>query len=195
MSQASSKEQIIAIAQELLARDGLEQVSFDAIARMWGRSKQAVLYWYPTKQALLAALFLPALTAEAEAVERALLSEFSESEAIAAFVKAMCAFHLSDLPRFRMMYLAPQLTKTETADLGTDLLESVHLTTARTYAALAMRLDGEPEVARQRAVAIHASVLGLLLMHGLAEHLRDPLKYGVETLADALITSLTPKVP
>lgn len=191
MSQASSKEQIIAIAQELLARDGLEQVSFDAIARRWGRSKQAVLYWYPTKQALLGALFLPALTAEAEAVEVALRTASRESEAIAAFVKAMCAFHSRDLPRFRMMYLAPQLTRTETATVGTELLEKVHLTTARTYAALAARLEGEPEVARQRAVAIHASVLGLLLMHGLADHLRDPLKYGPETLADALITSLT----
>ena len=192
MAETNSKDQIIAIALNIVSQDGLEQVSFDAIARKWGRSKQAVLYWFPTKQALLAALFLPALAAEAEAVESALQDGCNETEAIADFVNAIIKFHVSDLPRFRMMYLAPQLTKTESAPAEAGLLEDIHRTTGRTYTALASRLAGSPEIARQRAVAIHAAVLGLLMMHGLADHLRDPLKHGTETLAEALITSLTP---
>ena len=192
MARQDTRDKIIAIAQDLLADQGLEHVSFDAIAQRLGRSKQAVLYWFPSKPDLLAALFLPALTAEAHAVESALAPVSGQTDSIAAFVQALVAFHTGNLSRFRMMYLAPQLTKGSiAAPSGMTMLEQVHAITDRTYAALASRLDDDPVLARQRAVAIHAAVLGLCTMMGLASQLNDPLKHGEDRLVNALIASLT----
>ena len=191
MLQENTKDQILKIARDLLASDGLTAVSFDAIARRLGRTKQAVLYWYPTKHDLLAAMFLPSLEAEAETAMQSVCSTSEANEAIAAFVRAVAEFHFNDLDRFRMMYLLPQTIKPSTSDPhSVELLAKVHPVTDKMYGALADKLDGMPDTARQEAFAIHSAVLGMVLMFGLADSLRDPLKHSKAQMVDALITSL-----
>jgi len=70
MPQRNTGDSILKIAREIMASEGLAAVSFDAIARRLGRSKQAVLYWYPTKHDLLTALFLPWLRASTICITR-----------------------------------------------------------------------------------------------------------------------------
>ena len=189
MSDTNTPDRILSIARDLLAAEGLSGLSFDAIARKLGRTKQAVLYWYPSKRGLLAAMYLPALQAEADAVASALAGQTGRDPAIAAFVRAVAAFHLSDLDRFRLMYLVPQTTRGKAADWGDGgLVDQVHPVTDALYGALADRLGAG---GRAEAVAIHSAVLGLVLMHGLAASVQDPLKHPPDVLIDALIASLT----
>ncbi len=84
--------------------------------------------------------------------------------AIEAFVCAVSAFHLSALDRFRLMYLVPQTLRTPSDPADRAVLPQIHAATNELYAALADRLPG-PEP-RQRAVAIHAAALGLVMMVG-----------------------------
>lgn len=192
MARSGTGAQILDIARDLLAEGGLGALSFDTIADRLGRSKQAVLYWYPTKPDLLAALFLPWLEEEAALAEAALRDATDAAGAIAAFVRAVAAFHLSELPRFRAMYLLPQTLTRGAADLRErEVLEQVHAVTDRLYAALAAHLGPDPVAARRQAVAVHAAVLGLALISGLAEGLNDPLKHGQADLVEALIDRLT----
>lgn len=192
MSAGNTKGQILTIAREILASDGLAALSFDAIARRLGRTKQTVLYWYPTKQALLAALFVPWLEAEADIAAQAVSSAPSRDEAIGAFVRALADYHLGDLDRFRLMYLLPQTIPQGAAQISSgDLLEKVHPVTDRMYGALAGKLGAEPVTARREAVAIHAALLGLVLMLGLSDRINDPLKHATSDLVDALIARLT----
>ncbi|WP_417666786.1 TetR/AcrR family transcriptional regulator [Roseibium sp.] len=191
-----TSQQILSIARAILAADGLGAVSFDAIARRLGRSKQAVLYWYPTKRDLLAAMFLPWLEAEARTAEEAVANVVAKPEAIAAFVRAIARFHLDDLDRFRMMYLAPQTTGMRSTGRGASVTgEEVYQVTGRLYGALARQLCGNDhsngDAARKQAVAIHSAVLGLVLMFALSDALRDPLKHDAADLVEALIDSLT----
>lgn len=196
MTRSGTGDQILEIARDLLAGGGLGAVSFDAIAAQLGRSKQAVLYWYPTKPDLLAALFLPWLEEEATRAEDALKAAGDTTTAIARFVRAIAAFHLSDLPRFRAMYLLPQtLSRSAEDPRNKEVLKKVHTITDRLYGALAAHLGPDPVAARQEAFAVHSAVLGLVLMTGLAEGVRDPLKHGNDDLVDALIARLTPKDP
>ncbi len=194
MYQASTKDQILRIAREILASEGLAAVSFDAIARRLDRTKQAVLYWYPTKHDLLAAMFLPWLEAEADTAIAAVTGVGTREKAISAFVTALAEFHFGNLDRFRMMYLLPQTIKS-----GADgpqrgaLLEQIHPVTDRMYAALAKGLESDLATARQEAFAIHAAVLGLALMLGLANSINDPLKHGKSELIEALISTLQAK--
>ena len=185
MSAGNTKGQILTIAREILATDGLAALSFDAIARRLGRTKQTVLYWYPTKQMLLAALFVPWLEAEADIAAQAVSSADR-------FVRALADFHLGDLDRFRLMYLLPQTIPQGAAQIPPgDLLEKVHPVTDRMYGALAGKLGAEPVAARREAVALHAALLGLVLMLGLSERINDPLKHSASDLVDALIARVT----
>lgn len=182
---------ILAIAEELLAAGGPSAVSFDAIAARLGRSKQAVLYWFPTKRDLLAAMFVPWLEAEVEVAEAALADVVGRDAAITAFVHSVARFHLEDLNRFRMMYLAPQITGVRAVGRGDrGAIERVHPITDRLYTALAAKLDGTPPERRRAATAIHAAVLGLILMIALSNAVHDPLKHGSNALVEALVASL-----
>lgn len=192
MQDENTKVKILSAAREILAKDGLDAVSFGAVARRIGHSKQAVLYWYPNKHALLNAMFLPWLSAEADAAETAVSEATNNDDAIATFVRAVAVFHLKDLNRFRMMYLLPQTIGGKSKS-GPKVVpgDSVHQITNRLYSALANRLSGEAGAARKKAVAIHSAVLGLVLLFGLAEAVEDPLKHTETDLIDALIGSLT----
>ena len=182
---ADTRDRILEIARALVREGGPQALSFDAIAERLGKSKQAVLYWLPNKGALLSALYLPWLAAESEAAEAALAGVEGEAEAVAAFVRAVAAFHLADLERFRLTYLAPQLASLR-VEAGT--LGEINATTGRLYAALAARLEGED--ARTRALAVHSAVIGLVTMVTLADALGDPLKAGTEALVEALVATL-----
>lgn len=190
MAGAKTGDMILQIARTLMADGGLGAVSFDSIAARLGRSKQAVLYWYPTKADLLAALFLPWLEEEAALAENAVRNAPDPAEAIARFVRALSAFHLSDLTRFRAMYVLPQTLTRGAGDM--QLLDRVHGITDRLYAALAVHLGSDPAAAHQQAFAVHSAVLGLALMAGLAEGLDDPLKHGQEAMVEALVARLIP---
>jgi AcrR family transcriptional regulator len=192
MTRPRTGDQILEIARDLLAEGGLGAVSFDAIAARLGRSKQAVLYWYPTKPDLLAALFLPWLEEEAALAETALRDATDATDAITRFVRAVAGFHLSDLTRFRAMYLLPQtLTRGKEETRDRAVLDKVHAITDRLYTALAAHLGPDATTARQQAFAVHSAVLGLALMSGLAEGLDDPLKHRQNVLVDALVARLT----
>lgn len=179
---------ILDIARDLLGEAGPSALSFDAIAARLGKSKQAVLYWYPTKQALLAALFLPALRAEADAVCRAL--DHPQKGGAGSAVRALCRFHLSDLDRFRLMYLSPQILPPAGRRAAEPaLLPQVHEVTDGMYAAISRALAGgaPTEATRREAAALHATSLGLVLMYSLADSLDDPLKHDTEDLIDILV--------
>lgn len=182
---------ILDTARQILASDGLAALSFDAVARRLGRSKQAVLYWFPTKQDLLAALFVPWLEAEAAAAVSAVAATTGRKRAIRAFVSAVAAFHFADLDRFRLMYLVPQTTGSRRdARSNRELIGRVHPVTGSLYGALAERLGGGGKRARAEAMAVHSSVLGVVMMFALADALDDPLRHSRTRLVEALISRL-----
>lgn len=195
MQKSKTSTKILLIAREILANEGLGALSFDAIAKRLGRSKQAVLYWYPTKQALLSAMFVPWLQAESETAAVAVSKANTRTDAIGSFVRAIAGFHFNDLDRFRLMYLVPQTTSPRSGDRGSlSVGEDVYAVTDRLYGTLADHLDGERNAARKEAVAIHSGVLGIVLMVALTDALKDPLKHTEDELVEALIASLTSRI-
>ncbi|WP_170603659.1 TetR/AcrR family transcriptional regulator [Ruegeria arenilitoris] len=192
MSELKTDQKIILAAQGLLTNSGLGAVSFDTIARELGIAKQSVLYWFPSKSDLLAAMFVDWLDAEAMEAEDSLASVLTPNEAIDVFVRSILRFHTDNLDRFRMMYLAPQTLKAGMQEVRNgDVLAKIHATTSQLYGALAARLDESPDQARQTAFAIHSAALGLVLMLGLAEGIGDPLAHSQDDILTALIAKLS----
>ena len=181
-----TREQILEAATALFSASGLEAVTFDAVASRLGITKQAVIYWFPSKVALLSALALPSLRAEARVAIDAATKASCSKEAARAVVRALIAFHLADLPRFRLLYLSPQVGVTTVArKAAAELVRQIHPVTAEMYAAVAAALDDGPE-ARATAVALHMAALGHILMVALTDAIGDPLRHEPKILAARL---------
>lgn len=191
-----TREAILATAHALIAEQGLAGLTFDAVARRLRISKQAVIYWFPTKQEFMAAISLPVIKAEADAALQAMRSARPGAGAVSAFVRAVSAFHLADLDRFRLVYLAPQSPPAAASlDVSGRFGDELHGFTSLVFDELAQHVrlmrGIAPERARREAVAIDMAVTGMLTMMALARAVNDPLKHGDDDLVDAMCDLLT----
>ena len=192
-------ETILDAARVIVRDQGPDKLTFDAVAREVGVSKQAVIYWFPNKARLVEALVRPALEAEATAGISAMPVGVAPEDAIRRLVEALAVFHLSDLDRFRLMYVTPQIGQRpgRQGEMLTTL-GRIHPATTEMYDTLAARLvDGgrysRTVDARRAAVAIHTSLLGLLLRMAMADTLNAPLRHRDDALIEALLGVIAPQ--
>jgi len=189
----------IVLAAAAIVRDhGPDHLTFDRVAKRVGITKQAVLYWYPNKGRLIEALVRPSLELEAICGEDAVKTTRRADTAIRAFVEAVASFHVSDLDRFRLMYVSPQIGRRSAS--GSEMLSTlgrVHPATTRMYDALAEKLVkhgryAKMSDARRGAGAIHTAVLGTILRMAMADTLRAPLRHRDDAVISALVDVLAP---
>ena len=190
---------ILAAAREIVRSTGPDSLTFDAVAARVGVSKQAVLYWYPNKARLIEALVRPALESESTAGKNAVAKNASPTQAIRAYVGALAVFHTSDLDRFRLMYVTPQIGQRPGRN-GQMLttLGRIHPATTEMYDTLAERLVEGGRYsrlidARRAAAAIHTALLGLILRMAMADALNAPLRLREDALVEALVGVMAPE--
>ncbi len=191
-------ERILVAAREVVKSFGPDRLTFDAVAEKVGISKQAVLYWFPNKARLIEALVRPALEAESAAGCNAIRRESTAEDAIRSYVGALAVFHTSDLDRFRLMYVTPQIgQRPGRSGQMVTTLGRIHPSTTVMYDVLAGRLvDGGRYVrlvdARRAAAAIHTALLGLILRMAMADALNAPLRLRDDAMVDALVDVMAP---
>lgn len=192
-------ERILAAAREVVKDGGPDRLTFDAIAEKVGISKQAVLYWFPNKARLIEALVRPALEAESAAGRNAIRASDDAGNAIRSYVSALAVFHTSDLDRFRLMYVTPQIGQRPGRN-GQMLttLGRIHPATTAMYDVLAERLVeagryGRLVEARRASAAIHTALLGIVLRMAMADALNAPLRLKDDALVDALVDVMAPR--
>lgn len=189
----TNKQAIVEVANRVIAERGVGDLTFQALADALGVTKQAVLYWYPSKAALARDLVLPALGGEVSALIAAVASATGPADGVARFARALIGYHLQNLPRFRLVYLAGQVDR-EVQQLmmqGEDLAE-VHRITSSGYAALeACLAKGGVAEPRRTAVAVHMAGIGLITMVALGAAIEDPLSHRTEALVTSLVALLT----
>ncbi|WP_170314602.1 TetR/AcrR family transcriptional regulator [Aquibium carbonis] len=194
-----TREMIVAEARRLVAEHGTSALTFQALASSLGVSKQAILYWYPSKRALAKDFCLPILKEERDVVVAAIAEASSATEAITAFVRALVRYHLSDLGRFRMLYLWLQFEPGVALRPGDEhLLDPIHETTGSSYDVLEAKITADPSFlgdgdARKLAVAVDMAALGLVTMMAMAEAMNDPWRHSTDSMVDALVDLLTGK--
>lgn len=192
-------ERILVAAREIVRAEGPDRLTFDGVAEKVGISKQAVLYWYPNKARLIEALVRPALEAESAAGCSAVSRGATADEAIRAYVGALAVFHTSDLDRYRLMYVTPQIGQRPGRN-GQMLttLGRIHPATTVMYDMLAARLVEGGRYkrlldARRAAAAIHTALLGLVLRMAMADALNAPLRLRDDALVEALVDVMAPQ--
>ena len=185
-----TRARIVRTAAQIVREAGPGALTFDRVAARVGVTKQAVLYWFPNKGRLIEAVVRPSLELEAACGIDAVRGRRRADVAIRAFVEAVAAFHVSDLDRFRLMYVAPQIGHGSVRGGQISTLGQVHPATTRMHDALAEVLvrtgrHGKLLPARRAAAAIHMAVLGTLMRVAMADRLAEPLGRD-----DALISAL-----
>lgn len=191
----NTRQRILDTATELLGSGGLRQLTFDAVAKRLGVSKQAVIYWFPTKEDLIGAVAVPAMREQADAALSAMQAAPDDAEAIRAFVKTVAKFHFADLNRFRLMYLAPQIGPNSGVRLAEDVADQIHALTSSVYDELQARLMKGGRLAeieaRRTAVAIDMAALGLVMMVAATDAMGDPLLHDPYDMVEAMANLLT----
>lgn len=191
-------DRILSAARDVVKEVGPDRLTFDAIAEKVGISKQAVLYWYPNKARLIEALVRPALEAESAAGRSSIRAMATASDAIRSYVTALAVFHTSDLDRFRLMYVTPQIgQRPGRSGQMLTTLGRIHPSTTVMYDALAERLVAVGRYkrlvdARRAAAAMHTALLGLVLRMAMADALNAPLRLRDDALVDALVDVMAP---
>ena len=192
-----NRQAIIEVARRLISARGVGELTYQVLADELGVTKQAIIYWYPSKAALARDLVLPALQGEVDALIAAVAGASSPAVAIERFVRALVDYHLADLSRFRLVYLAGQVDRdVHDLMLKQEALDEVHRVTGNGYAALEQALSAAAgEEARRLAVAVHMSGVGLITMLALGASIDDPLKHRAEVMVETLVRLLTGRIP
>lgn len=192
-----SREAILEAAAAVISETGAASLTFQALGDQLGVSKQAIIYWFPSKADLARELIVPALHLEADAVATALQRVKSARRAIDVFLRTLVDFHLGDLGRFRLIYAVAQFDTDiwKVAELP-EIAGAIHAATNRMYSSLEAVLRQapdfrDPSLARITAAAAHTSAIGMVSMISLAEAVHDPLAHSSKGLVDALVRLTT----
>jgi AcrR family transcriptional regulator len=193
-----TRDAILDEARRIVAEEGTGALTFQLLASRLGVSKQAIIYWYPSKAELVRDFCLPVLGAEAAAVSAAMEGVEGAPAAIEAFVRTIVTYHLADLARFRLVYLWVQFEPDIVPEpvVAKALLDPIHATTSSGYDLLEAAIAADPEFTggqspRTLAVAVDMAAVGLITMLAMADAVDDPWKQSPEELLDALVALLT----
>lgn len=188
-----SRERIQQTALGLVERSGLTGLTFQALADALGVSKQAILYWYPSKWELMADCGLPLIRQEAEALIGAMAGSRDAGDAIERMIRAFAGHYANRLPQFRVLYMIQPLGIEPNAPEQQAVLAPVHAVTSSIYAALESWIAADAGYAsgsvsaRQLAVAAHMSAVGLVTMFALADAMGDPLVHPLDGMVEAMV--------
>ena len=189
-----TRARIRAAVREVIARDGIDALTLDAVAERVGVTRQAVLYHFDSRDRLLAETVLEVLANEADALTDAARAARPGVEGVGDFLGAALDWYLADANRFRLLYAVPQLTPLSITLDEQTLEERVYGVTRRLYDALQERLatgaPGDDVRARRLGLALHTFLIGAACYQGMLEATDDNLVHDWHDIADTLARAL-----
>jgi AcrR family transcriptional regulator len=184
---AGSREEILDATREVLAEGGVPGLTLDAVARRLGVTKQALYYYFPSKDELLLHIVLAELTACAQAVRSATLEAADGPSALEALIRSYVAYFAGRLDLFRL--ISQQVQLVETDRLTPEQLAHIRPLNDLMYAVAEEKLAASPRPPphpRRLTFAAHLAAMGLLTMKAIVERFDDPLRHTDDDLVDEL---------
>jgi AcrR family transcriptional regulator len=190
-----TRNRILTVTRTELRKHG-QDLTLDHIAARLALTKQAVLYHFPSKDRLLVELSMQGIAEEADTMVAAVLPARSAADAIHRFLSASLAFHLTDLERFRLIYVRAQVVPGAKKILPiAERTVRLYPVTARMYGALEEKLVADPTFpdhldARILAVGLHLAAIGFATMAGELEGAKDAMKLPFQRYIDELSAAI-----
>lgn len=190
----SRRRAILDAARVILAREGIQNFSVNAVAGAADVSKPAVYYYFDSKEELIFELALDAELEEAEKIQEALEQALGGIASLQALIEAYVACYLGDLDKFRLRYVWPQVlgingrllqAESHRRTREVDALISKRLERDRAQGRLAPDVDAEKatSLARVMAHGIVAQACHTATREGLALDARELCRSACEQVA------------
>lgn len=188
----STRQLILDATLARLLEHGYQSLTLDAVGEDVGITRQAVLYHFGSKEALVQQLFVNLIVEESDHLCKAVAHATGAPDAIKRFVLAFVEHYIGTPTKFRIVYLIPQIAVVR---LEPDYAERIHGATSAAYSALEAAIRADPNTPptvdpRRLAVAVHLSALGHMTMQCLTEAVQDPMLHGVRPLVLELVQTL-----
>ena len=188
-----ARQEILAAAQALLLRGGVDAVTLTSVAAVLGMTKQALYHYFPSKEALVRSLVAALVDTEIETLIGAIKDVDSGKKSLGTLIRAFYNHYIPRLDAFRFVYCQSQLYSANGAELDQDTIQKeINPRTRQLFDLLEARItDSAASIAerkRMRKLAFTAwvSALGLVTMLGVADAVNDPLVHSDEDLLDTL---------
>jgi len=190
---ADNLQDILDAARELALNEGPGALTLAGVAAKVGLTTPALYHYFDSKTALLRALVLSGIEAEADMlVATATRWRSDEAGILGGVVRAMYDHYRPNLSAFRLIYMHLQVVPSSIG-VDDDLIARIHPNSRRIFDALQAVLErGQQKgnvasgiAVRTAAVSAHATAVGLLTMMALAERHNDPLRQGDAALLEA----------
>lgn len=188
-----NRREILAAAEALLQRGGVDAVTLGAVAGELDLTKQALYHYFPSKEALIKILVVKLLDDEIEALTAAVEQEKSSTRILGVMIRAFYAHYIDHLDAFRAVYCASQLYQSGSGIIDQDMLrDEINPRTRGLFDILQDRLS-KPSMSgkarakcRRLAYSAWLAALGLVTMLAVAEATNDPLIHSDQDLLDSL---------
>lgn len=153
MEAASTRERILAAALAGFARRGVEATSLDDVAEAVGVRKQTVLYWFRSKDALVAGVVDAAVGELGRALDRAVAGRRAGQAPVVAVVDEVLRLGARRPDLLVLVREVTRLGPAATATLGTAIGPRLD------GAAVALAAGGDVDAARRRLLEAGARVV------------------------------------
>jgi AcrR family transcriptional regulator len=183
-----SREEILDATLRVLKRDGVKNLTVDAVAEELDLTKAALYYYFPSKQMLMFELVYRHLMAEGEALRDAAAEAEDGQDALRSMFETLFELYSGNYDVFRLLYMHNQVAGDEAMMSSPELLERIRPFNDMAYGGAQRKLeeDGCAMNARRLAFLAHCSALGVLMFKGMVEQQGDPLLHSDEKLVDDL---------
>jgi TetR/AcrR family transcriptional regulator len=190
---AETCAEILSATREVVLREGIEAFTLDSIARELGMTKQAIYYYFDSKEALLFRVCLEEWQVSALAVFEATSAAPSGADALEALIRTYVGHYATRLEVFTLVTQRLQGSSLRESITPEDLVpvrplnDLLYGPTEQKLAAEQARgaLDSSVHP-RRLAVSAHVAAMGLLGLKAMVEQLGDPLRHTDEQMLTEL---------
>jgi len=195
------RQEILAVARDILLREGPEAVTLNAVSGRLDMTKPALYHYFDSKEALARSLVTTLIDEEINALMGVLTEVESADRLLGTMIRAFHAYYADQLHAFRFVYGQSQLYTIPEFGVDADMIRhEITPRTRRLFDQLESQITNA-EMSREARQSIRrlafvawTSALGLVTMLGIADATRDPLLHSDEVLVDTLARAFDARV-
>jgi AcrR family transcriptional regulator len=185
--QAGSRDEILVATREVLDAVGVPGLTLEAVARRLGVTKQALYYYFKSKDELLFEVVIGELAGCAQVMHDACAEAEDGPAALEALIRSYVGYYAGRLDTFRLITQHVQLV--ETRQFTAAQVARIRPLNDLMYLGAEKKLAAgrrPPRHPRRLVFAAHLAAMGLLSMKAIVERFDDPLRHGDAELIDEL---------
>lgn len=187
------RQEILAVAQDILLKGGVESVTLAAVAGELSMTKQALYHYFPSKEALVRSLVATLVDNEVETLIAAVEDAESGAGSLGTLIRAFYDHYVGRLDAFRTVYCQSQFYSGSDRSLDEETVRNeINPRTRHLFDVLEDRIsskaasESQRKQMRQLAFTAWLSALGLMTMLGVTDAVKDPLLHSDDDLLDTL---------